>query len=56
MRVAQENARKHEKGYRKTLVLLKLAHSGTPTAANRADRALIQSLEERLNDANQQHR
>ena len=45
MREAQENARRHEKAYHKTLVLLKQAQAEDPAAANQADRAFIQSLE-----------
>ncbi len=52
--MAQESARGHEKSYHESLVLLKRAQSEDPAAANQADRALIQSLEARPNDANQQ--
>ena len=51
---AQENARRHEKAYHETLVLLKRAQTEDPTAANQADLAFIQSLEAQLNNANQQ--
>ncbi len=53
-RVAQENARKHEKAYHETLMLLRRVQSEDPAATSQADRALIQSLEARLNDASQQ--
>ncbi len=38
---AQENARRHEKAYHETLVLLKWAQTEDPAAANQADRVLI---------------
>ncbi len=53
---AQENAREKEKAYHETLVLLKRAQPGTPNATNQVEWALIQSLEQQLNDANQQLR
>ncbi len=53
-REAQENARKHEKSYQETLVLLRRAPTKDSAAANQADRAFIQSLEAQLHDANQQ--
>ncbi len=56
MHEAQENAREKEKAYNETLVLLRWAQSGTPTATSQLDLALIQSLEGRLYDANQQLR
>ncbi len=52
----QENARKNEKAYHETLVLLKRARLENPVAVGQVDRALIQSLEEQLNNANQQLR
>ncbi len=45
MREAQENVRNHE-----TLVLLKRARAENPVAVSQVDRALIQSIEEQLND------
>ena len=51
---AQKNTRQNEKNYHETLVLLKRAQAWNPPAANQADRVLIQSLEEQLNDAHQQ--
>ncbi len=56
VREAQEVARRHEKAYHETLVLLKRAQTANPTAANQADQVCIQSLETQLNDANQQLR
>ncbi len=56
VREAQEQARRHEKAYHETLVLLKWAQTANPAAANQADRIRIQSLEMQLNDANQQLR
>ncbi len=53
-RKAQENARRPEKAYHETLVLLRRAQTEDPAAANQADRAFIQSLEAQLHDANQQ--
>ncbi len=53
---AEETARRHEKAYHETLVLLKRAQTKNPAAANQADRVHIQSLEAQLNDANQQLR
>ncbi len=50
----QKNARKYKKDSHETLVLLKRAQAGNLAAANQADRALIQSLEEQLNNARQQ--
>ncbi len=51
---ARETAKKYEKQYRETLIELERVQAGNPTASNRADRALIQSLEEQLNNATQQ--
>ncbi len=51
VREAQETARRHEKAYHETLVLLKRAQTKDPAAANQADR-----VEAQLNDANQQLR
>ncbi len=56
MREVQENTRKNEKAYHETLVLLKWARAENPAAVSQVDRALIQSLEEQLNNANQQRR
>ncbi len=56
VRQAQETARKHEKAYHETLVLLKRARTVNAAAADLADRVRIQSLETQLNDANQQLR
>ncbi len=50
----QENARRHEKAYHESLVLLKRAHTEDPAAASQAYQAFIQSLEAQLNNANQQ--
>ena len=51
---AQENARKYEKDYHETLVLLKRARAENPAAANQVDPALIQLLEEQLNNTRKQ--
>ncbi len=56
VREAQETARRHERAYHETLVLLKRAQTEDPAAANQAYRVHIQSLEEQLNNANQQLR
>ncbi len=53
---AQEIARRHEKAYHETLVLLKRAQTGDSAATNQADRVYIQSLKAQLNKANQQLR
>ncbi len=53
---AQETARKHEKAYHKTLVLLQRAQTVNPAAVNQTDQACIQLLETQLNDATQQLR
>ncbi len=53
---AQETARRHEKAYYETLVLLKWAQTAGPAATNQVDQVRIQSLETQLNDANQQLR
>ncbi len=53
---AQETARKHEKAYHETLVLLRQAQAANPTAANTEDQVRFQSLETQLNDATQQLR
>ncbi len=53
---AQETARKHEKAYHETLVLLQWAQAMNPAAANQSDQVGIQSLETQLNDATQQLR
>ena len=53
---AQEAARRHEKAYHETLVLLKRAQTTNPAASNQADQVRIQSLETQLNDATQQLR
>ena len=52
--VAQETARKHEKDYHETLVLLRRAQAANPTTANTEAQVRIQSLETQLNDATQQ--
>ncbi len=54
MREAQETSRKYEKKYHETLVLIKWARADNPAAVSQVDRALIQSLEKQLNNANQQ--
>ncbi len=51
---AQETARKHEKDYHETLVLLRRAQAANPTTANAEAQVCIQSLETQLNDATQQ--
>ncbi len=51
---ARKTARKYEKLYHETLAKLEQAQAGDPTASNRADRVLIQSLEEQLNNTTQQ--
>ncbi len=53
---AQETARRHEKAYPETLVVLKRAQTEDPTAVNQVDRVHIRSLEAQLNNANQQLR
>ncbi len=53
---AQETARRHEKDYHETLVLLRWAQTANPTAADPADQVRIQSLETQLNNATQQLR
>ncbi len=53
---AQETARKHEKDYHETLVLLRWAQAVTPAAANAEAQVRIQSLEMQLNNATQQLR
>ncbi len=52
--MAQETARKHEKDYHETLVLLRRAQAANPTTANAEAQVRIQSLETQLNDATQQ--
>ncbi len=56
MREAQENTREKEKAYHETLVLLKRARAENPASISQVDQALIQSLEEQLNNANQELR
>ncbi len=51
---ARETTKKYEKHYRDTLIELEQARAGDPAASNRADRVLIQSLEEQINNATQQ--
>ncbi len=51
---AQKTARKYKKDYHETLVELEWAQSGIQPAFNQADQVRIQSLEEQLNNANQQ--
>ncbi len=53
---AQETARKHEKDYHETLVLLRRAQAANPAAANTEAQVRIQSLETQLNDATHQLR
>ncbi len=55
-RKAQETARKHEKAYHETLVLLNWAQTANLAATNQVDQVRIQSLETQLNDATQQMR
>ncbi len=54
LREAQETARKHEKDYHETLVLLTRAQAANPTTANAEAQVCIQSLETQLYDATQQ--
>ncbi len=56
VREAQETARRHEKDYHETLVLLRRAQAANPATANAEAQVRIQSLETQLNDANQQLR
>ncbi len=51
---AQETARKHEKDYHETLVLLRRAQAANPATANAEAQIRIQSLETQLNAATQQ--
>ena len=53
---AQEAARRHERDYHETLVLLRWAQAVNPAAANAEDQVRIQSLETQLNNATQQLR
>ncbi len=53
---AQETARRHERDYHDTLVLLRWAQAANPAAANAEDQVCIQSLETQLNNATQQLR
>ncbi len=53
---AQETARRHEKDYHETLVLLRRAQAANPATANAEDQVRIQWLETQLNDATQQLR
>ena len=51
---AQETARKHERDYHETLVLLRKAQAAYPATANAEAQVHIQSLEAQLNAATQQ--
>ncbi len=50
----QETARKHERDYHETLVLLRRAEAANPATAKAEAQVHIQSLETQLNDATQQ--